>query len=309
MLRKIVLTAASLSVLGGGAAMAQTPYLPANYGEVTLYAGFSPDPHTVSLSAGGSLSASNLGAACRGYVTDAPDYKLNYTAGRYPLYIGALSAADTTIVINGPDGNWYCDDDSAGNLNPVYLFSNPQSGRYDIWVGTYSSGISQPATLHISELSGPTAGGSTGGGGGGGTPTGGYPDLSASPTYGTVNLLTGFTPDPHIIDLRAGGSINANVVDDSCRGFIATAPDFSVTYTAGTNYPLIISVAADTDTTLVINDPNGNWICDDDGGTQGLNPSLRFDAPSSGRYDIWVGTYGNTASQPARLHISELTTQ
>jgi hypothetical protein len=31
-------------------------------------------------------------------------------------------------------------------------FENPEAGIYDIWVGTYWSGESQPARLGISEL-------------------------------------------------------------------------------------------------------------------------------------------------------------
>jgi len=79
-------------------------------------------------------------------------------------------------------------------------------------------------------------------------------------------------------------------------------------YNAG-SYPLIISVRSNADTTLVVNGPDGSWYCDDDGGNQGLNPSIRFNGPSSGRYEIWVGTYGNSSLQPAELHISEVYSQ
>ena len=41
----------------------------------------------------------------------------------------------------------------------------------------------------------------------------------------------------------------------------------------------------------------------------GLNPSLRFNAPRSGQYDIWVGTYGGDDLRAARLHISEVASQ
>ena len=46
-----------------------------------------------------------------------------------------------------------------------------------------------------------------------------------------------------------------------------------------------------------------------DGGTRGLNPSIRFETPQSGRYEIWVGTYGSATLRNARLHISELYSQ
>lgn len=132
-------------------------------------------------------------------------------------------------------------------------------------------------------------------------------NYSANPTYGSIQLNSGFTPDPYNVNLQSGGSINAaNSIGGSCRGYIANAPDYRVQYRAG-SYPLIISVNSSADTTLVINGPDGNWYCDDDGGNQGMNPSVRFNAPASGQYDIWVGTYGSGQLYNSTLSISEVT--
>jgi hypothetical protein len=133
-------------------------------------------------------------------------------------------------------------------------------------------------------------------------------DFSANPTYGTVNLRAGFTPDPNVVNLQSGGSIAASGVSSSCAGFIANAPDVRLNYTAG-SLPLILSVASATDTTLVVNGPDGSWYCDDDGGNEGMNPSLRFGSPQSGQYDIWVGTYASASLAPAALHISEVSSR
>ena len=59
----------------------------------------------------------------------------------------------------------------------------------------------------------------------------------------------------------------------------------------------------------MVNAPDGSWYCDDDGGVNGMNPSIRFNRPASGRYEIWVGTYGSATTQPAQLHISEVGSQ
>jgi hypothetical protein len=134
-------------------------------------------------------------------------------------------------------------------------------------------------------------------------------NYNLNPAYGTINLTTGYTPDPQIVNLQSGGQINAQSISSSCRGFIADAPDVRLNYTAGNTLPLILSVAANADTTLVVNAPDGTWYCDDDGGVNGLNPQVRFNRPLSGQYDIWVGTYGNASLQPAQLHISELYSQ
>ena len=133
-------------------------------------------------------------------------------------------------------------------------------------------------------------------------------NFDGNPNYGTVTLKSGFTPDPQVTSLRAGGNLDAANLSSSCRGFITDAPDLRLHYEAG-NYPLIISVASESDTTLVVNGPDGSWYCDDDGGVNGLNPSVRFNDPSNGRYEIWVGTYRSGQTQPARLHISEVSSQ
>lgn len=143
---------AACSLAATTAASAQDLSAPPTYETVNLTAGFPKDPYDVSVSSGGSVDASNLGSPCTGYIASAPDVRLNYESGSLPLYIFATSDSDTTLIVNAPDGQWYCDDDSNGGLNPQVTFLKPQSGQYDIWIGTYASADFRPATLHISEL-------------------------------------------------------------------------------------------------------------------------------------------------------------
>ncbi|HEY0325482.1 MAG TPA: hypothetical protein VGC46_05820 [Allosphingosinicella sp.] len=151
--RKIAL-AAVLACAAALPAGAQDFNARPNYGELTLESGFTPDPRVVNLRAGGDRDAQNLSSSCRGFVTNAPDVRLHFDAGSLPLIISVASGADTTLIVNAPDGSYYCDDDGGVNgLNPAVRFNRPMSGRYEIWVGTYSSGTTQPAELHISEVS------------------------------------------------------------------------------------------------------------------------------------------------------------
>ena len=150
--RKLAIGAVAL-VAVAVPAVAQDYNARTNYGEVTLQAGFTPDPHVINLRAGGDRNAQNLSSSCRGFITNAPDFRVHYSSGNYPLIISVASGADTTLVVNAPDGSYYCDDDGGVNgLNPAVRFNRPMSGRYEIWVGTYSSGNAQPAELHISEV-------------------------------------------------------------------------------------------------------------------------------------------------------------
>jgi len=149
---RFFLTVAALVCASG--AIAQDTSRRTNYGELSLDSGFSDDPRVISLQAGGDISAQRAGADCRGFITDAPDFRVFYNAGQLPLIISVDSDADTTLVVNAPDGTFHCDDDGGVNgANPSIRFDKPASGRYEIWVGTYSSGGTQPAQLHISEIS------------------------------------------------------------------------------------------------------------------------------------------------------------
>ena len=153
---KSVLVAGIAAVAISGAASAQDWSLNPTFGSVSLNAGFMPDPYTVSITAGGTIDArSASGGQCQGMIANAPDFRLYYGAGSLPLYLGARSDRDTTLVVNGPDGSWYCDDDSGDGLNPLIYFSRPMSGQYDIWIGTYgtNSGLAN-SVLTISEIGG-----------------------------------------------------------------------------------------------------------------------------------------------------------
>ena len=118
-------------------AAAQDSSQPANFGSARLSVGFTPDPYSVDVVAGGSIDASRLGNGCVGKISSAPDFKLTYTAGSLPLVFRTRSGEDTTLVVNGPDGRWSCDDDSFGDGDAEVRFSRPQSGVYDVWIGTY----------------------------------------------------------------------------------------------------------------------------------------------------------------------------
>lgn len=130
------------------------------------------------------------------------------------------------------------------------------------------------------------------------------PNLGLEPSYGSIDLAAGFVPDPHQVEILAGGVFEAfATVDAACRGWIAEAPDYRLNFTASTNPLLTISATSDDDTTLVINDPQGNWHCNDD--SDGLNPAVAFDQPLTGQYDIWIGTYSEGDFFQSTLSISE----
>lgn len=141
---------AVLAALAAAPAVAQDGSLTANYGEIRLRSGFTPDPYRVPIIAGGSVNGGLLPGACTGMISDAPDFEVNYTAGSLPLVFRTMASEDTTLIINGPNGEWYCDDDGFGDGDAEVKFNRPQTGIYDIWIGTFGGGTTS-ATLLITE--------------------------------------------------------------------------------------------------------------------------------------------------------------
>ena len=56
--------------------------------------------------------------------------------------------------------------------------------------------------------------------------------------------------------------------------------------------------------TLVVNLPDGSWLCKDD--FQGTNPGLVLPRPMSGQYDVWVGSYDRGRGIPTQVFFSEI---
>jgi len=149
---RVLAVSAALLCAAAPAALAQNMDLNANYGNLSLNTGFQPDPVLVNVTAGGNIDVSSNVDGCTGHISAAPDVQLTFSAGSLPLAISVSSNTDTTLVINTPDGQWFCDDDSGGGVNPSLVFRPAGSGVYDIWVGTYGTSAAA-AQLSISELS------------------------------------------------------------------------------------------------------------------------------------------------------------
>lgn len=297
------------AVIVGGSVLAQDLTM-APSGSVELEWGFVPDPYTVDVTAGGDNYAGGFCWDCAGSVADAPTFALFYDGtGDGSLYIYVESEYDTTLLVNGPDGEWYGNDDTM-ELNPAVEFVGAESGQYTIWVGSFESTV--PATLYISELE-PSMGGSHGGG---------TIDWTGPP-MNEVELSSGFSPDPYGYELAAGGSTlfdtdNLPIMNEDAwfSGYVyGEGPDLRVTYTDDGFNPeqLVIWVVADDpeiDTFLLVNDTYGNWYANDDWdyANNGLNPGLIIaEADPFGQYDIWVGTLHDDVGYPnVTVYISEV---
>ena len=118
------------------------------------------------------------------------------------------------------------------------------------------------------------------------------------------SLAPGFMPDPATATGNAGGLTDASTLSGDCRGYIAATPNHILTATAAFPNLRIAVNGGSTDVTLVVQRPDGSYLCNDD--FEGLNPLV--EGPfAAGEHRIYVGTYNaESAGARYRIGVSEL---
>lgn len=129
-------------------------------------------------------------------------------------------------------------------------------------------------------------------------------DYTAAATYGEANLSAGFSPDPYSVGMTVGGQVDVSYLGGSCSGFASTAPSLRINFGGGGASLLrIYFVGANGDSSIIINDPYGNFYCVDDSfGT--VNPTIDFNNPAGGSYDVWVGSYAANTNISGTLYLT-----
>jgi len=131
------------------------------FGSASLQRGFSPDPHTVAVGAGGTVDTSRLNLDC-GFTTSSPTFTFKLSGGASEgflrIFYATSDGTDTTLVVHTPDQKWICMDNSSyGNgTDPVIDIDYAASGEYAIWVGTHQSDTYGTGSLSITESSNTT---------------------------------------------------------------------------------------------------------------------------------------------------------
>jgi hypothetical protein len=130
-------------------------------------------------------------------------------------------------------------------------------------------------------------------------------DYTKDPNYGAASLAAAFVPDPYSVGMTAGGPVDVSYLGGSCVGFASAAPDFRIHYGVGGSSLLrLYFVAGSGDTTLIVNDPFGNFYCVDDSfGT--VNPTIDFNNPAGGTYDFWVGSFASGTTVSGTFYATE----
>ena len=251
--------------------------------------------------AGGNLSAGNLGTECNGWIaSDGPTHTFTREKAAHVMVIQATSDDDSVLVVEAPDGDVHCDDDSFGDRNATLTFYDGEalladfgasevdaehfidggSGTYNIWVGTFSrNGGTVDATLAIFEA--PAQ----------------FPDSRMS----DIQLQGGFAREQ--ADVTAGGHYSLSMFSpEGCKGFVTGESSYALRYEAGPDASdLRFDVySGSVDTTLAVLTPVGEWLCNDD--HVDSYPSIRVGNPDNGTYHVWVGTFDlGDAGERAKL--------
>ena len=263
-------------------------------GAVTASGGFEAQQGMIEMAveAGGPDRADALDGVpfCTGFLdaarpTAAADYTASGGTGALVVRASALDD-DLVLLVRSPSGEVLCNDDFEGS-DPLVEFSDPEDGRYVVWVGTFGA-RPEPvaATLVVSETSvfeGDIFG----------------DDFQSAPysegTYTALDVTS--TPGRRLQLGDERASVEATVEaptanpvqGPSCLGSIEPSPTVGATL-AGAG-PVSITATGDVDLVLVVQTPGGTWYCSDD--ANGLNPGVQIDAPADGLYRIWAGTFGD----------------
>jgi hypothetical protein len=280
---------------------------------VNLNAGFTPDPQVVAGTSGGQVAAQGVDASCRGFIPASPSHVLVTQSGFRFLRVFVESQGDTTLMVRGVAGT-FCADDTYG-LNPgLDLTGLLPNTRYDIYVGSYSQGASNPYRLTFSELQESVPGSSgnqannnnnnANNGNGNGNGHAPPPTLNppTPPVFGRI-AITSQLRTARFSTGRTGGSVNAAQIHGRgvCRGYVTDPPSFIMNITEEQRF-MRMFVNSAQDTTLVVQFPDGSFVCNDDSFNT-LHPSID-DHFVPGVYYVWVGIYREGAVHPFRLTVT-----
>ncbi len=283
-------------------------------------AGFPLDPFLVSVQAGGPVTASTVSEGCLGYVSEAPVVTADYQGEADLLKVFFYSDSDTTLVVQTPDGDYLCNDNTSKLLlDPTIAITEPVQGPYSVWVGKSEEKGLAAGFLVFTSHENVNAG------------TLALANLVQRPAVPEVPLMRErvINASQRLMDalaavkspdaLEAGGDdVTAEITADGnlpapelqtgdtlCNGLVSLVPDYVFDWTGETD-ALNLYVEAAADTTLLVVTPDKSVLCSDDSGNaDNLNPLVTIEQPAEGRYLVWVGRLNPDKDVASTLTITE----
>jgi hypothetical protein len=273
------------------------------YIAISPQAGFPLDPFLVSLQGGGPVDASTVSDACSGFVAEAPAVTVDYQGEADLLRAFFLSNGDTTLVVQTPDGDYLCNDDTHPLLlDPSIVITSPVQGVYSVWVGSVAAQDLIPGFLVFTTKESVTAGNLALADLVRRQPLPATQPLRQRQIDAGQRLAEALAAVEDAAALEAGGDdVTVEVTADGdlpvpelltndalCSGLVSLAPSYAFDWSGETD-TLSLLVEADGDTTLLVRTPQGDLLCSDDASADTLNPLVAISEPAEGRYLVWVG--------------------
>ncbi len=127
--------------------------VPSALAQIAINQNTLTQPLTIEGISGGSIAALKITHTentatgyCDGFANSQPNHILKIDSFWQFLRLEVESAADTTILVQGPGGTW-CNDD-VSSANPM-IEGVWQPGIYKVWVGSYQAGSSNNYQIKI----------------------------------------------------------------------------------------------------------------------------------------------------------------
>lgn len=121
--------------------------------------------------------------------------------------------------------------------------------------------------------------------------------------YLTLDMAAGFALDPFLVSLNGGGEVAASSLDDQCAGYVNDKPVLTARW-HGAADELKVFFYSDSDSSLVIQQPDGKYVCADDFDPNVLDAQLTLTQPVTGTYKLWIGASDANQLIPGLLVIT-----
>lgn len=121
--------------------------------------------------------------------------------------------------------------------------------------------------------------------------------VEAPQAYITIDVTGGFALDPFFVSINGGGPIDASTLDPSCSGYITERPRLTINWDGSAPFAELF-LYSDHNPSLVVQTPDGSYICNDDTNDLVRDATIEVTNPPSGQYKIWVGNIDNKGLIP-----------
>ncbi len=169
---------------------------------------------------------------------------------------------DTYLIVVGPTGRYWENDDTGGTTNSAIDLTMPSAGNYRIVASAYRAGMSGAYELKINPL-----------------------DAAA-----TTPVVANTNPTPTTPAAGAVTRTGALAQGDQTLNSGEFADTYNFTWPAGSSFDVRVT-SSEFDTYVIVRDPGGEQHDNDDEAEGNTNSRLQVNATAAGAYQVLVTSY------------------